>query len=237
MYSSMPCQRNLHNIVEEPVRVNHPGTFKLSTFVREPVLVRHTLTNKKSSRKFQISQFLIFITYTFTFIHNTVFLLAKFDFDPNSVRAFQLMASAWEQHSLLLVTMHHKCSSKTSSVISAGTGFNARLVIFVRHTLTNKESSRKFQISTFLVFITYTFTFIHNIVFLLAKFDFDHNSVRAFHLMASIRNNIHSCQWQCTANVFFQNICDISRHRVQHYCLFFAKLQISRIVEHQFYDQ
>ena len=51
------CSMNLRvttpDIVKEPGRVNLPGTFKLSAFVRKLlVFMRHTLTNKKSSRKF-----------------------------------------------------------------------------------------------------------------------------------------------------------------------------------------
>ena len=42
-----------HNIVKEPGTVNLAGTSKLSAFVRKLlVFMRHTLTNKKSLRKF-----------------------------------------------------------------------------------------------------------------------------------------------------------------------------------------
>ena len=53
MYSSMLYQLKVPNIVKEPGRVNLPSTFKFSAFVRELlILVRHTLTYKKSSKKF-----------------------------------------------------------------------------------------------------------------------------------------------------------------------------------------
>ena len=52
VYSSMLCQLKVHNIVKEPGRVDLPDTFQLSEFVRELLIfMRHTLTNKKSSRK------------------------------------------------------------------------------------------------------------------------------------------------------------------------------------------
>ena len=47
MYSSMLCQFKVHNIVQAQVRVNLPGTFKLSAFVHKLlVFMRHTLTKK-----------------------------------------------------------------------------------------------------------------------------------------------------------------------------------------------
>ena len=53
MYSSMLCQRKVRNIIKEPRRVNLPGTFKLLAIVREMfIFMRHSLTNKKSFRKF-----------------------------------------------------------------------------------------------------------------------------------------------------------------------------------------
>ena len=62
MYSSMLCPFKVHNIVKKPGRVNLQGTFKLSAFVSKLlVFMRHTLTNKKSSRKFKITEFLRFI--------------------------------------------------------------------------------------------------------------------------------------------------------------------------------
>ena len=49
----MLCQLKAHNIVKEAGIVNLPGTFELSAFIRELLIfMRHTLTNKKSSRKF-----------------------------------------------------------------------------------------------------------------------------------------------------------------------------------------
>ena len=52
MYSSLLCQLNVHNIVKEPGRVNLPGTFNLSAFMRELlILVKDPVTNKKLTRK------------------------------------------------------------------------------------------------------------------------------------------------------------------------------------------
>ena len=50
-----PCSVNLniHNIVKEPGREKLPGTFKLLSFeCKLLILVRHTLTSKRSSKKF-----------------------------------------------------------------------------------------------------------------------------------------------------------------------------------------
>ena len=49
----MLCQLKVHNIVKEPGRMNLPGTFELSAFIRKLLIfMGHTLTNKTSSRKF-----------------------------------------------------------------------------------------------------------------------------------------------------------------------------------------
>ena len=53
VYSSMLCQLKVHNIVQEPGRMNLVGNFELSAFIRRLLIFRrHTVTNKKSSRKF-----------------------------------------------------------------------------------------------------------------------------------------------------------------------------------------
>ena len=58
----MLCKRKVYNTCKEPGRVNLPGTFTLSAFVRERLIFeRDTLTYKKSSRKFEIVKFLRFI--------------------------------------------------------------------------------------------------------------------------------------------------------------------------------
>ena len=55
-YSSMLRRFKVYHMIKEPGRVNLPGTFKLSEFVRKLlVFLRDALTNKKSSRKFKIT--------------------------------------------------------------------------------------------------------------------------------------------------------------------------------------
>ena len=74
------CQLNVHNIVKEPGRVNLPGIFKLSAFLRELlILVTHTFTNKNSSK------FLRFTVYIFTLIYDRNLLLVTFQIENNCV--------------------------------------------------------------------------------------------------------------------------------------------------------
>ena len=79
------CQFKVRNIAKEPGRVNLPSIFKLSVFVcKLLVFMRDTLTNKKSSRKFKIAEFLRFTALVLAFIHD-FFLLATFEFDYDSI--------------------------------------------------------------------------------------------------------------------------------------------------------
>ena len=81
------CQFKVQNIAKEPGRgrVNLPSIFKLSVFVcKLLVFMRDTLTNKKSSRKFKIAEFLRFTALVLAFIHD-FFLLATFEFDYDSI--------------------------------------------------------------------------------------------------------------------------------------------------------
>ena len=53
MYPSMFHQLNVYSIVEEPGRMYLSGTLELATFISKLlVFIGHTLTYKKSSRKF-----------------------------------------------------------------------------------------------------------------------------------------------------------------------------------------
>ena len=53
MYPSMFHQFNVYSIVKEPGRMYLCGTLELSTFISKLlVFIGHTLTSKKSSRKF-----------------------------------------------------------------------------------------------------------------------------------------------------------------------------------------
>ena len=59
MYPSMFHQFNVYSIVEEPGRMYLPGTLELLTFIHKLlVFIGHTLTNKKSSQKFEILKLL-----------------------------------------------------------------------------------------------------------------------------------------------------------------------------------
>ena len=98
VYFSMFSQFNVQNIVKKKTgSVNLPVTLQLLALISKLLkllLMRHTVTKKKSSRKFYICKLQNFSDQIFTFMHDYVFLLATFDFDYNSIQSFHSITNS-----------------------------------------------------------------------------------------------------------------------------------------------
>ena len=130
----LPRSVNFHNIVKEPGRASFPGTFELSAFICELLIfMRHTLTNKTSSRKFRLlrswnllPRFLrLYITEFFCLQHlNLTITLSVLFSRWQACKSFGTTFTPVNDKALQMF------SSKTSSVISAGTGFNSIVSLY-----------------------------------------------------------------------------------------------------------
>ena len=127
MFSSMLCQLKVHNIVKEAGRVNLPGTFELSAFVRQLlVFMRHALTNKYFPENFRLVSSWDLLPRFFAFIHYRIFCLRHLNLTMTLSDLF-IRWQAYKSFGTTFTPVNDKAlqtlSSKTSSVMSAGTGF------------------------------------------------------------------------------------------------------------------